>query len=268
MATLIKRLAILNTSSVIAVILVNYISQAFRLNGTTIGEVSSQYENLFTPAGYAFSIWGIVYLGLIAFVAFQIRRAFFSKKASEFIQKMGYNFAIANIANALWVIAFHYDFILTSVFLMLIILYSLLKIVLSNNMEKWDAPIEIIAFVWWPICIYSGWIAVATIANIAAFLTKIGFDGGGLSEVSWTFLMIVIATILNILMIFKRNMREFALVGVWALVAIYVRHQETQENIAFVALGGAAVIAIYVMLHGFRNRATSPFVKLKQRLRS
>ncbi|QLE00748.1 tryptophan-rich sensory protein [Galbibacter sp. BG1] len=263
-----KTLAIVNTVSVLLVIAINYISQALRLNGNTIGELSDEYDNLFTPAGYAFAIWGIIYLGLIAFVIFQIRRAFFSKKESGFIKDIGFNFAMANLANSLWVFAWLYEYTLVSVFLMLVILFSLIRIILKANMEKWDAPIEIIAFVWWPICIYSGWIAVATIANISAYLSKIGFDGGALSEVSWTMIMIMVATVLNVVMIYKRNMREFAGVGVWALAAIYVRHRETQENIAYIAIGGAVIIVIYMLLHGYKNRATAPHIKLKQRLQS
>ncbi|MEP3378966.1 MAG: tryptophan-rich sensory protein, partial [Maribacter dokdonensis] len=58
-----KKLSILNLVSVVLVIAVNYISQAFSLNDTTIGEMSRRYDNLFTPAGYAFAIWGIIFLG-------------------------------------------------------------------------------------------------------------------------------------------------------------------------------------------------------------
>ena len=57
-----KKLALLNLLSVILVIAVNYISQAIRINETTIGEVSNKYFNLFTPAGYAFAIWGLIFL--------------------------------------------------------------------------------------------------------------------------------------------------------------------------------------------------------------
>lgn len=205
-----KQLSITNTVSVFIVVLINYISQVYRLNNTTIGEVSAQYDNLFTPAGYAFSIWGLIFLSLIAYSVFQIRRSFFSSKTSEFVKQTGWWFALANILNASWVIAFSYDFIGLSVLIMLGILVSLIQIIRNTDMECWDAPIEIIAFVWWPICLYSGWITVATIANISAYLTKLGWDGSPLSEETWTITMIVAAVIINLLIILKRNMREFA----------------------------------------------------------
>ena len=126
-------------------------------------------------------------------------------------------------------------------------------------MERYDASKKIITFYWWPICIYSGWITVATIANITAYLAKIEWSGFGISEIQWTIIMIIIATLLNALMIYKRNMREFALVGVWALIAIYIKQQNEYQTIAYTALIGSLILFGYVMYHGFKNRKTNPF---------
>jgi len=262
-----KTLALLNLFSVILVIAVNYISQAIRINETTIGEVSNKYFNLFTPAGYAFAIWGLIFLALLAYGVFQVRRAFLSDKQSDFIEQTGYWFFIANLLNCAWVFAFAYEYTGLSVLIMLGILVSLIKIILNTNMERWDAPIGVIAFVWWPICLYSGWIAVATIANITAYLSKLGWEGGFLSESVWTIIMILVATALNLIMIKTRNMREFAAVGVWALFAIYIRHKEDMESIAYTALAGCIVLLIAMAVHGYQNRQTNPALKLMERLR-
>ena len=260
-----KKLAILNLLSVVLVLTVNGLSQAQRWNDTTIGEMSARYDNLFTPAGYAFSIWGLIFLGLVGYALFGIRRAFFSKKETPHLEQTGYWFAIANVLNAGWVLAFIYDQIWLSVLIMLGILVSLLKIVLKTNMERWDAPIEIIAFVWWPICFYSGWIAVATIANISAFLISLGVELSQLTQIILTMVLITIAVYINNLMINLRNMREFAMVGAWALFAIFIRHNGTIPAVAYYALAGAIVLSVAAGLHGYRNRATNPVEKCKQR---
>ncbi|WP_394973906.1 tryptophan-rich sensory protein [uncultured Croceitalea sp.] len=260
-----KTLAVANLASVVLVIAVNYISQVLKLNDTTIGEISNRYDNLFTPASYAFAIWGLIFLGLLAYSIFQVKRAFFGNKPSDFIEQTSYWLIITNVLNGFWVLAFVYDFTGLSVIIMLGILFSLVKIILNTNMERWDAPIEIIAFVWWPICIYSGWIAVATIANIAAYLSKIGWDGMFLSQENWTFTMLIVAIVLNLLMIWKRNMREFALVGIWALFAIYVRHKTNYDMIACTAFIGSIILLISIVIHGFLNRKTNPFQKLLER---
>lgn len=262
-----KTYAIINLLSVLLVLVINGLSQAQRWNDTTIGEISDQYDNLFTPAGYAFSIWGLIFLMLIGYSVFQIRRAFFSTKESAFIVQTGWWFAIANVLNSAWVVAFTYGYIGLSVIIMLGILSSLLLIIKRTDMERWDAPIEVIALVWWPVCIYSGWIAVATIANFSAFFASINFTGTELTQVVWTMVMITIAVLINVLMVWLRNMREFAAVAIWALVAIFVRHKEEYESIAYYALLGAAVLVFITAVHAYRNRATAPHIKLKERLK-
>lgn len=262
-----KTLAIVNLFSVILVLLVNGLSQSQRWNDTTIGEMSDQYENLFTPAGYAFAIWGLIFLMLVGYALFQIRRAFFSKKDSPFIEQTGWWFAIANVCNASWVVAFMYGYVGLSVVIMLGILISLLQVIRKTNMERWDAPIEIIAFVWWPVCIYAGWIAVATIANFSAFFASIEFTGDAFTQIIWTMVMITIAVLVNAFMVWLRNMREFAIVGVWALIAIYIRHKDSIESIAYYALCGAIVLLVITTLHAYNNRKTAPHIKLQERLR-
>lgn len=256
-----KTLSILNLASVILVILVNYISQAIQLNNTTIGEMSNQYDNLFTPASYAFSIWGLIFIGLLAYGIFQVKVAFNGSKYDDYITQTGYWFIIANLLNSAWVFAFIYDFTGVSVILMLGILCALIKVIINTNMERWDAPLRIIAFVWWPICLYSGWISVATIANISTYLSKIGWEGGFLSPETWTVVMIIVALILNIFMIISRHMREFAMVGIWALVAIFVRHLETIPSIAYTAITAAVIIFVIAGWQGHKYRHSNPIFK-------
>lgn len=257
-----KAKAIINALSVVLVLMVNYYSQAFGINGNSVGGLSGEYANLFTPAGYAFAIWGIIFLLLIGYVVFQIRAIFFNGKYYHEYEQTGWWFAVVNVLNATWVIVWLYEWTGVSVLVMAAMLYGLVRIVVNTNMERWDAPLQVIAFIWWPICIYAGWIAVAMIANVSALLAKVGWDGAGLSEVSWTIIMIVIATLVNLSMIVMRNMREFALVGVWALIAIYSRHTGSLDSIATTALVGAILLSVAVTVHGFINRRTNPFAKL------
>jgi len=259
---MIKKLAVLNFLSVIISITTNFLAQTGRINNTTIGELSDKYTNLFTPADYAFSIWGLIFLSLLICSIFMVYQAFTGGKYTKFIENTSIWFIVANLGTALWVIAWLYEFTGMSVVLMFLILAKLLKLIINNDMEVWDAPFKVIAFYWWPICIYSGWITVASIANMAAWLTEIGWDGALFSETEWTAIMIGIAVIINLLMIYLRNMREFAAVGVWALIAIYLRHQGTEEFIANTALAGAILVFLNIAYHGFKNRKQTPFYRM------
>jgi hypothetical protein len=255
-----KLLAILNLTSVILVIAINYISQALRVNETTIGEISNKYYNLFTPAGYAFAIWGLIFISLLAYGIYQVKMAYSNEKTFDLIEKTGLWFIVANLLNCAWVYAFTYDLTGLSVLIMLGILISLLQIIRKTGMNNSSVSRSTILFGWLPIGIYSGWIAVATIANIAAYLSKLGWDGAFFSEQQWTVIMMAIATLVNIFMIWKRNMREFGFVGIWALFAIYVRHNESIEPLANMALTCCIILVLVVISNFILNRKTNPFL--------
>lgn len=254
-----QTLSILNMLAVVFAIGINYYSQLYTINGNRVSDMSDKYSNLFTPAGYAFAIWGIIFIAIFIFAGYQMYRTLIRKETFDFISQTGGWFALANVANGLWIVAWLYNYTLLSVVIMLVILFSLLKIVVNTNMERQRVPAKTIVFGWWPISIYAGWISVATIANIAAYLSKLGWDGGFLSPVAWTVVLIVIATLLNVFLIFNRGMREFAIVGAWALIAIYVKQQSNYETIAITAIVGAVLILISVFIHAYSNRKINPF---------
>lgn len=242
-----KRLSILNLASVLLVIVVNYVSQAIRINETTIGEVSNKYFNLFTPASYAFAIWGLIFLALIAYGSYQVKLAFFSQKPSSFIEETGYWFALANLLNCIWVFVFAYEYTGLSVLVMLGILYTLLRVILNTNMAKQSVSRSTYILGWLPIGIYAGWITVATVANVSAYLAKLNWSGGFLSPSAWTITMIIVATLVYLIMIFRRRTIGFTAVGIWALVAIYIRHQNEYASIAYTALICVGIILVAIL---------------------
>ena len=132
---------------------------------------------------------------------------------------------------------------------------------MDNAMELWDAPISVIAFLWWPFVFYSGWVTVASIANVSSYLVKINWDGFGISDVTWTIIMIFIATAINLAVTWIRNMREFALVGAWALIAIAFANQDLNNEIFIIAGISAVILMISSGIHGALNKDTNPFVK-------
>ena len=259
-----KTLQIANIIAFVTMVFVNYLSNAGAINGTTIGDISEATINLFTPAGYAFSIWGFIYLLLLGFIIYQSRGLFSKVRDNDFILKTGWWFVLSCFANIMWITFWLYGFLEYSILAIFVLLYSLLKIVMNNRMELWDAPISVIAFLWWPFVFYSGWITVASIANVAAYLTSIRWDGWGYSEVFWTVTMIIIAGIINLIVTWKRNMREFALVGTWALSAIAVANWEVSQTVAYTAIAVAAILFVSSGYHAFKNRDTSPANKYRE----
>ena len=255
------RLQLLNGIAFVATVVMNYLSNTGLMNNTTIGKISDGLQTLFTPASYAFSIWGLIYLLLLGFVIYQGRSLFVKVSDDDFVLRIGYWFVVSCIANSCWIVSWIYGYTGISCLFIVLLLGSLLKIVWNNRMELWDAPISIVVFLWWPFVIYSGWVTVASIANISTYLVKINWGGLGLSPVMWTAIMIIIATGINLVITWKRNMREFALVGAWALIAIGVANKDIEMVVANIAFVAAGVLLLSSAFHAFTNRAVHPVTK-------
>lgn len=241
---------------------VSYFSNTGAIAGETMATVSQKFENLFTPAGYAFSIWGVIYFALLGFVIYQARDLFSRKQRADVVLQIGWWFIVSCLANIFWIFAWLNEFLLLSIGLMLVLLLSLVKIIVNTRMELDDEDLPVIAFVWWPFSFYSGWISIALIANIAAYLTSVNWNGFGISEVTWTVIMILIAGAIHLVITWTRNMREFALVGVWGLVAIAVANWDGNVTIVLTALIVAVILFISSSIHGYLNRQYSPWKKL------
>lgn len=247
-----KILQIGNGIAFVSVVFINYLSNTRLLNNTTIGEISDGLNSLFTPAGYAFSIWGLIYLLLLGFTICQGRSLFLKVKSDDFIEKTSFWFIISCIANSAWVFCWIYEYTGISCFFIFLLLFSLLKIVINNNMQLKEVKKSEYIFYILPFVIYSGWVTVASIANVSTYLVKIDWKGFGISAEIWTILMIVIATIVNLIVTWQRNMNAFAFVGVWALIAIGVANNLDNKTIAYTAFIAAIILIISSILKRFK----------------
>ena len=204
----------------------------------------------------------MIYLILIAFVGYQWV-SWRKGRSEESLQKAGPWFIIANIANALWVLAWINEALGLSVLIMFCLLGSLIVLVKRLELEIWDAPLRKIVFVWWPVCIYIGWIIVATVTNVTVYLSSQGWLQNVLSGQVWAVLMILISCLIYLWLTYARNMREAAMVGVWGLVAIAVKQWDASVAVGIAALVAAGILLLYAGYHGYQNRESSPFKKMR-----
>ncbi len=259
-----KTLAISNLIALIITVIFNYVSNTGIINGHNIGEVSHQYPTLITPADYAFSIWGLIYLMLFLFVGYGFKGRNSKDESFAFIERTGWWFVLSCVANCLWIVCFLNEWMGLSALVIFFHLFTLIKIILLNRMELDDKPFDQILFLWWPFMLYGGWITVATIVSVATFLVSIEWSAWGIHPETWTIIMILVAGIINLLVTWTRNMREFALVGAWGLWGIAVANAQTNPNIEITAQMVAILLIISSFTHAYINRATNPFVKYQQ----
>ncbi len=239
----------------------NYWAGSGKAFGKTIGEISRRLDTSFTPADYAFGIWGLIYVSLLAQAGFHLKRAFFDfgtkRSRTEALLELGPRMLIAQILCGAWLFAWLSEAFLLSLIVMAGLFTVLLSIVVAWNMERWDAPAKIIAFEWWPICFYSGWIAVALLANLGAYLASRGH--AFVLEAWWAILLAVILTVGNVVAILLRNMREFSSVAMWALVAVAMRHFDTPlESVSYAALTCVGLLVLVAGYHGWTHFTLPP----------
>jgi len=258
-----KFLAILNLLGFTITIVLNGLANGLPINGKTTGELSDMYPNLFVPAGMTFAIWGVIYLLMLVFIIYQLFAAFNKSISSQFITEIGPWFLISSLANASWILAWHYVLPGLSLIIMMILLASLIKIYLSVENVAGDSSGHLQYFVYPFFSIYLGWITVATIANVTTVLVDIGWNGGGAGEPFWAITMIIIAIGMGLyFLLFRQNM-YYTIVIIWALYGIYLKRSSAEEFESGIILTTQIGLALSVVIlsYLFFNKYMNPFSK-------
>src|SRR4030065_153295 len=244
--------ALLNFIGLIGVIAVNALAVLLPINNMTTQELSDKYPNLFVPAGITFSIWGVIYILLILFVIYQFVVAF--RKSSDergIFEKIGILFFLSCGFNIAWILAWHYELVWLSLIIMVLLLLSLIFIYVRLGTGKDGIKNHEKVFVNIPFSIYLGWITIATIANVTAYLVNINWNRFGMSEQLWTIIMIAVGVILTYAILFSRNDIFYALVVVWALAGILLKRiadTSVPDNLVTIAsIAGIAIVAIGII---------------------
>jgi benzodiazapine receptor len=210
------------------------------LGGKSTAEISDANPTLITPAGYVFSIWGIIYILLGIFVVFQ---ALPSQKGKDYHERISWLFVLSSLLNIVWLFLWQFEYLGLSVVLMFLLLATLIAIYLRLNIGKSAVSLREKLAVHVPFSVYLGWITIASIANVAVALVSMKWDGFGISQETWAFLVIIVALLITLLVIVTRKDVAYGLVIVWALVGIAVKQSEYQ-NIVMIAEISAVVVAI------------------------
>ena len=231
-----------NIAAFIAVVIVNGLAGATSIiGGRNTAQVSNSFPTLITPAGYVFSIWGIIYILLGVFVVYQ---ALPSQQGKIFQSKIGWLFVLISMANVVWLFLWQLDFLIFTVPVMFLLLASLILIYIRLGIGKANAPpIEKLA-VYVPFSVYLGWITIASTANVATTLVSLNWGGFGLSAETWATLIVIMVLIITTLVIATRKDIAYTLVIIWALVGIGFNHSSNQAIFYLTEIGALIVIML------------------------
>lgn len=231
--------------TIVATIIFTVLANTGLFNGQTTSEVTSKYPTFFTPADYAFSIWSIIYLGLLAFGIYQVLP---SQQQHPRWRRLDYWVVLNCAATCAWLLLWSYDLITLSVAAMLLMLLSLIAIhnVLEigktqvSSAETWLARV--------PFSIYLGWITVTTIANVAVAFSKLKWSGWGISPEVWAVLLTLASLGIVAMICLGFADTAYTLGIVWAYVGIAVKYVNVPTVFRSSML--AALLAISLLLMG------------------
>lgn len=234
---------ILYTVFYLAIIMVNTLSNTLPLNNQTTGELSNKYDSMITPAGFAFSIWSIIYLLLGIFII-KVWKEY--KTNGDYSVPLLPLFIFQSLMNMAWLFAWHYEKIALSVIIMLFLLISIILIYKYVTIkELWRIP--------WSI--YLGWISVASIVNISVLILHYNINFFVDYATVYTLVMTIIAFVLGIYFLQKENDVYYPLVISWALFFIGIANVDRNNFTYFFWLGSAILLSSSV--YKFRKRLKS-----------
>lgn len=220
---------------------VNGLANSLRIGGVTTGEVSARYPTLVTPAGYAFSIWGLIYLALLVFSGYALTGA---ARAQPRWARLRAAYLASCALNALWIVVWHHRLLALSAAVIAALLSALMVVYRTLDAGRAGASAADRWLLLLPFSLYASWVTVATILNVAVTLTALGFQGGGVPPAAWALALLGVAAVLALGVALPRRDAAWLVVTAWALGAIAAaRDDQPILRLGAAALAGGLLLA-------------------------
>lgn len=244
-----------NVVAVIAVLIMNTLSETLPLNGVTTAQISDSYPSLFTPPGYVFSIWSVIYALAIVFMIYQARP---NQRNEAYLTEIGFLYLISAIANMSWLLMFHYSYgnpllLAGCIVPIVVLLLTLLSIYQRLGIGERKASQNQKLAIHLSISVYLGWISLATIANVASALNALIPGIPEPTQVLATALVVVIALVITVLMVWTRRDFAFGLVVIWASIGVAL-NRIAVPLIFTASIAAAVIIALLILVAPFLKK--------------
>lgn len=262
---------LVNLIGLVAVVLVNWLANWLPFNDVTTGEVANRNAVPFLPAGWTFTIWGLIYAMLLAFVIYGFLPA---GRNNPRIQAVGPFFLVANIANISWLFLWHWEQFGASLIVMAILLATLTGIyavVRVRGRSGVEPTVVQRLIVWTPFSVYLGWISLATLANLQVWMDNGGWDGGPFGLRAWAVIFLLAGVLIAAGVAFFFHDAAFTLVYVWAYLGIAQEQWSTTKLVSVTAILlviVAAALTVMASMLAFDSRTVQGRARLPFRRRT
>jgi hypothetical protein len=229
----------------------NYLSQRLALGEGSIAQISARHDSLFTPAPYAFAIWGVIYAATALYAIHQLLP---SQRITDAHDRLARPIISLNALAMVWIAAFRFELLAASLLLIVAMLVASAlyfvrarAAVVRHELSRWALL---------PATLWFAWLSVAVIANASLWAAAMGWTGS--IQIRWTLAMIAIATLLGLGIGYRYRSWLYPLVIAWASAAIWVRHSGNFQLVATAALASTVVLvgwAVYCAVRARRDRS-------------
>ena len=249
-----KTTSIIALVSMVIMFGLSWATSAGQFGGRPIGEPGTVQDPLIIPAGWAFAIWSIIYLGLLIFPIYQLTR---KTRTDVRWKEVHMLFSLNVILNGVWLVFASYDWLILTVLTIVVMLYTLYRMnELLRAIEKSGEHVHPI-FEQFPISVYFAWITLATALNFAGLLAFYEWDRFGLSEVTWSLIIIPIVALIASLVFQKYRDSRYAAVVVWAFVALAVKQWTDFPMIGYMSVAVVLLFGFYMIKGQFSYSSAS-----------
>lgn len=213
-------------------------------SAVNVGIVADENQAVIQPAGFAFSIWGLIYILLFIWII----KVFFSETGAVTVKRL-HIWPLTNfLLNGLWILVFTAGWILLSSAVIILLLVTLIKMYTetSNQDYHWFDRL--------PFSVYFGWVTAASVVNIFTLLVSYNQEMFlGIPEISWTLLAVLLITVLTVCIGFQFRDWLYPLVIVWTYSGIYIENDNMYPLLDIILILSIAVMIVLVLFEGVKK---------------
>jgi hypothetical protein len=224
-------------------------SQALVGWGLSAAEFSASGNQTLRAAGYAFSMWGLLYAGMATYAVYQALPA---SNGSEVRERLAWPSIVAIAGCGAWICASALDWRWATVAIIVTAAAALTLGLVKSAHPAAAAGMRDRLLILWPLAALAGWLTVASAINILTVLTAEGLiDGDTALVAGLSGIAVVLAVALLVLR--ATRMPAYGLPIAWGLVAVWVAERADNATAALAALGAAILILAYAAVTARRR---------------
>jgi len=208
--------------------------------GLSASEFARDGDGTLRAAPFAFSIWSVIYAGMVAYAVWQ---ALPGRRDHPVLRRVGGPAIVAIAGCGAWICASAADWKWASVAIIVTSAASLIFGLVSARAGSLPSDRGVRAFVWWPLGMLAGWLTIASALNILTVATAEGLLDGAPKAAAFAGIVAVLTVGLYVLR--SARLASFGFPIAWGLIGVWAGERATKGDVAALAIGAAVLVGTY-----------------------